>query len=786
MSSVVRRSIILACLCVFVASWTPALVPEDPERVRARLMELFADPAAASPTVLGALASDPDTLAAVQARILGMSDEELNRLGEAMGDMPAWAAASELVAGALPPGTRAAVIEQGRVLAGEAAQGLELRRRAGALAALGRMAPGSIREGAGFDPDAWVAAVEGLGSLEGTGLGAVSAAVGGPAAWQESSSGVLEALPSDLKAGLLEMGEVYPFDTATTQELESFRSTLLRVLDGVLELPGELPDGVDPEAVASTANRVRSATLEELFLLRRTVDRGRLEALAGAVDFGLRAASLTPSELDRLERVREELLAELDGIGDAGGAGALRDTVMALDPAGLLLLDGTLLGPGITAPARTAVLSAMADPVVLDEVRVAAVDPAALERLERFRAAELEWLESIRQEDDPTVEAAIFAVREFTVPQLALLESSAGRLPEGSTGEDFVALPQVITAVAGCPDGFGWVCDLIDDATDWIGDSIDDLWGSIGSLWTSVNDLVTGLTTLGTQIGRLWAEVGGLLGNIQGFFANTWDMIAQLPQTIWETLKGFWDQLVQSSIGQLLSDPAALVDALGLAGDFYNSIPNLPMPPCPPAGTLIAGFGAVGDGDTATRFSRYKFFADQLLGLIPDTEVSLKVKIPAKLTYGAVEYLGTCLEAAAAGAESAATESDRQTVTAGLTTTAGNQAALMSQLMGVQAQVLSARDLNVRLQIERNLKAPFDDAVAIFQMPASVGGYLDAAMDVVWDAILRAESAGENVGRARDYMRQATKDYENGSYKLAYRSLQRAYRQVIWAGPAER
>lgn len=87
----------------------------------------------------------------------------------------------------------------------------------------------------------------------------------------------------------------------------------------------------------------------------------------------------------------------------------------------------------------------------------------------------------------------------------------------------------------------------------------------------------------------------------------------------------------------------------------------------------------------------------------------------------------------------------------------------------------AARDL--RIKIENNLAGHgvHPNAVALFQLPASLGGYLDTARVIVVETIDNMRLAGEDILNAEARLAQGDTEYQRGNYKRAYQRYSEAY-----------
>ena len=84
--------------------------------------------------------------------------------------------------------------------------------------------------------------------------------------------------------------------------------------------------------------------------------------------------------------------------------------------------------------------------------------------------------------------------------------------------------------------------------------------------------------------------------------------------------------------------------------------------------------------------------------------------------------------------------------------------------------------LALRLQIEADLSEPGNHPVALFEVPASGGGYLDLTREIVVDTIAKMQAAGQGVGNAQAHLAAGDAARAAQDYKDAYSDYGKAYR----------
>jgi hypothetical protein len=84
--------------------------------------------------------------------------------------------------------------------------------------------------------------------------------------------------------------------------------------------------------------------------------------------------------------------------------------------------------------------------------------------------------------------------------------------------------------------------------------------------------------------------------------------------------------------------------------------------------------------------------------------------------------------------------------------------------------------LNLRLHIEADLSEPGAHPVALFEIPASGGGYLDLTRSIVADTIAKMQAAGQGTGVAQSFLAAGDAAVTAHDYKGAYANYGKAYR----------
>jgi flagellar basal body-associated protein FliL len=84
--------------------------------------------------------------------------------------------------------------------------------------------------------------------------------------------------------------------------------------------------------------------------------------------------------------------------------------------------------------------------------------------------------------------------------------------------------------------------------------------------------------------------------------------------------------------------------------------------------------------------------------------------------------------------------------------------------------------LDLRLKIEEDLATPGNHALALFEVPASAGGYLGLTRDIVADTIAKMQATGQGVGNAQSFLASGDSAVAAHDYKSAYADYGKAYR----------
>ena len=629
------------------------------------------------------------------------------------------------------------------------------------------------------------AILDGLSSLAPEDLASLSPGFDGVPAWEVAPEALAAALPPNVREMLARHGEQA---AQAARESETFRDELSTFLAAahLLPAPTRARIGLGEGSLERGARSLAELDLGALGQARASVD--------GLGDWrGLRAkllAALPPAAARHLPALAERLPfddAERDAL-DAFRDDVARsvDRLDALPP-GLAARAGAAVSSRLRVqlasalPAQLFVLREEIDAAALaravDTLAVLAGQPPSeglARELESFRA---EMLQFYRDLDESSAAAT---VESLSPRRLALLRGAILSRPERS------AIPlDLAEAIGGLPDAAIEVALVNLNCVASL--------GSINVLGTTISlgtlDLNWLCTPLENAINAVDSAVNSLSNTVDGVVAAVTD----LPDLLLSALEGFFQSLL-ADVNAFFS-PANLQNLLGLAGDFWNDLPQLPQIPCPPQGTEIPFFGPVGDPLTAAKYGRYLWVFDKVLEMIPDTEMSLSVKIPAQILYAGVQYIEVCLDAAVAENDAVATDAFRAEVSAGLTAAGGGIAGIGARLDSFDAGLADLRGLELDLAIEAALAeggggtrstrlgtATSDPRIVSFQLPFAFGGALEWVRDTVATAIARMQLAGQDVHCAPIALDSGDEAFAIGEYKTAFERYRRAYQEAARGG----
>ena len=604
--------IALLTLALPLPAFAAEAAPPGPDRIeqfRRQLARYFANLHESSPTVLAPSQPGEDTAEALQKRIAAMSREELAELAKGFAQIPNWQIAPEALASALPASTRAQLNATGLRLASKADEATAFRDEVASVAAFaGMLSPATLKQH-GLSPADVEAVRQGFSAMSPLQVTMLQERLPAGAGLQSRSAAVLASMPEALREGLGTLSQHGPLTEEEKASLKRFAGQVGALLAGIRELPPDARKRFEGAKLDELAQRVAGASPETLFILREQVgEQEVLRALAG-VTLLKRLAAMTEAERQELEAFRSDLREVLTAAGSAAGRvtplAAFDKRLAGLAPEQLLVLRQGLDATPAWREVYPIVMEALASPE-------AAVRDAAT--LESFRQQTLAFLEQrATGEEAEQLAPALKQLRRASPAQLALVRAAYSRLPQDASPAAMAAVIPISAAAV----------DI--DCTFEIDIGVTDVEIDLNFICDPLEDA---LSAVESSIASVVSTIGGVVNQV-------WTFLQNLPSTLLSGIKSLFDALLDLKIGGYslrdLTDPAKLQEALNLGASFWQDLPEVPQVPCPEDGTQIPLFGEVGDGETATKYSRYKWLFDKLLEIIPDTEISLGLKIPAQI-----------------------------------------------------------------------------------------------------------------------------------------------------------
>lgn len=312
---------------------------------------------------------------------------------------------------------------------------------------------------------------------------------------------------------------------------------------------------------------------------------------------------------------------------------------------------------------------------------------------------------------------------------------------------------------------------------------------------------------------------GGFPGNVICEIEHVLQEIVAIPGKVAQFAEDAFNAIVNGlkNLFGTLTDALNPAEIFSLAGlddaewfnDVLASVPIL-RPPCPAPGTNVPTIGEMGDLRATLVCQRgLEWVAGAIYDLLPDDVWGLPAKLPGAIFFYPVNYLCLCFEEAHQLADAAAHEThfdlveDRLDVTVSSRASQANLNLAQGQVdqldddvavIEAKADVLEAKadtllieqgemsafllefqELALRLRIEANLFRDANHRVSLFQLPESVGGFIEVVRQIVEESIQSREDAGGNVRNARRELAKGDDEYVAGRFKSAFTHFRRAY-----------
>jgi hypothetical protein len=714
--------LLVAGLCVLSLMQPVSLAREaeprtDSDRFREELVEFLADLGRYSPTVLGELYDETQSLATIRERVDRLTPEELASLQEVFSLVPDWRMVPEALAASIPPEARQALGPAADQVTERVIELRDLRAELGNVYALARLLPPETLERLDLDQASVAAAQGNLHHLTPQRLSWLDQRLGAAAGWQAFRTTVPSSLPPEIRRGSLALARQGELEAAQVEELAELRQELDTFLADAERLPPEIRQRLDLTGVGRLRDQLAASTPEMLFVLREEIDSAKVRGAMRQVRMLAGLGSIDATERAELQAFRGALESMLavpsESAKAAENVGVLRSWLSARTDAELALVRQRIERVPDWRHTTRAVLESATSPGVtwmVERLRQGSFDSGVLEDLLSFREQLFNRFNELQNSGTMDAEragAALRGLEKTDVIRLAVMRNayfrqvhgratpvSDGMLVDLQAAVELLA-PEVLVAsgflvptncsipsvgsIGGqclgipgcdfCPEvcfpeltlpglDLGPVCAAfapLESAIDAADVAIDAVGDVINGIFTTVTDLAT--------------TVAGLADPVVQAIIDTLELIVEAS--------GLSDYL----------DPDNLAGLLGIVEGFWDNIPNLPTLPCPPDGTNLPLFGEVGQSETAFSYSTYKWIFEKLLELIPNSEESVGPSIAAQVLYAGVEYLGICLETAADMRDDAETGDFRATVEADLVSIIDSLVSLGSDAGALESSV---------------------------------------------------------------------------------------------------
>lgn len=735
-----QRIVLAAAVLTIGAAGAFANVAPDPkqdrEQVRSQLASYFRDIGKNSPTVLGGLAKSPDAMEAIQKRITSMSDEELANFQKLIAQSPDWKLAPEAFAAAFPPD----MLQQIRRVGNDYVQQLpaagKMRDDVLSLVSILKLLPDAKLKEIGIDRkmvDTLASTFQAMSPLQ---TAMLQRQAGPGNAWREQSAIAFQTLPPALQRGAAALAQHGPLTEKDIFELNQFRSELIGLMERIARLPSETRASLQIQGLVENVKQLREASPDIVFMIRHSLPAEMMKSLRSNVAFLERVSNFTEAEKKKLEAFRTDFGSTLEQVKMTGSGNweQLDAMVASLTPAQLFLLQQGMESYGRWQEAMPALYQTLASPETAGRLRAVAgpnADPVALQNLETFRRDALTYIDATGPSSglDPSLVARARGTMESASPaRLELIRASAERMPSTASAAgrlsialmgrlnlncslSMTAVPEVCVPEIGiCPvctpafctpavtvtANFDSICNPIEDALAAVETSITSTANdAVATLRSGIETAINGVSaTINASINAVTNVVNTAVSAIVTTVNQVSSFVQTIPNLVVNAVKAAFSALLSIQIkngvtlGDLVASGAehamtSMTRLLGLADGWWQAVEKFTLPaiPCPPSG-FHTPFGDVGDGAATDNYARYRLVIDGIVNMIPDTETSLEIKIPAKLLYMSFDFLGLCLQQASANADAAQLTTRHSLV---LTNFAGLQTYIGAQVSGLAA-----------------------------------------------------------------------------------------------------
>lgn len=695
---------------VLHAASAPPLNPENSSReeVRTQLSSFVARIGGQSPEGFGALRKSP-AMEAAQRRIATLSDEELAEFQQLMAETPDWSKTPESLAKLLPPGLNDRIDAASADISSRIPRAERMREDAGTLLTVLKMLPDAKLKELGIERSSIDTLEQSFRELTPIETTVLQKRLADTTKWDIDGVAAVSALPESLRKGaaaLTKHGRITALDIV---ELEQFRARVLGLLRRTYALPEESKAELKLDSLPMTLDQLEAAQPSTLFVIREQMTPEMLATLDENVSILEKAAKLTPAERRDLEQFRAGMVGMIAGMQETTDSG-LRQKLDSLSSADLMMLQSRMPDLSQHQYMLPALYQSLQSPGFAEKIaalKAANPDPAAAASLEDFRKSALAYVSNAGNDasiDRGIIEGAQGRLQRASLAQLELIRSMNERLPANLSVQDRlrvvtnVNIDCTYTIVTPSPlpninIDLNWLCTPLENAINAVEAGILTTVNSVVNAATAVlNATIAGVNSAVTSVTN---TVNSLVTAIEKSVSDILTFVKTIPGAAWDLIKSALNLLLDVELGSpgltlrvLVKDGLAaavpkLQTALRLGESWWTALgtAQLPLLPCPAAG-IHTPFGVVGDGAAATNYARYKFFIDKIIGLIPDTETSLAIKIPAQILYAAFDYMGVCLQDAANDATETLFTNRHLAVTGAIASLGANSSTQGAQLGG--------------------------------------------------------------------------------------------------------
>src|SRR5262249_48656775 len=108
-----------------------------------------------------------------------------------------------------------------------------------------------------------------------------------------------------------------------------------------------------------------------------------------------------------------------------------------------------------------------------------------------------------------------------------------------------------------------------------------------------------------------------------------------------------------------------------------------------------------------------------------------------------------------------------------------NNTVLVNKLNQISTAISDQATLNLRLRIESDMSDSLTSApIALFELPASKGGYLEVARSILADLITKMQALNQPILNAPKHLQTGDALKAAGKYKAAYQEWASGYRDL--------